>query len=59
MASPLTNPNFRWLFSAQICSLVGVGLLTVGLSLAAYRIGGAEAAGQVLGLLLALRACLL
>lgn len=55
MASPLTNPNFRWLFSAQICSLVGVGLLTVGLSLAAYRIGGAEAAGQVLGLLLALK----
>ncbi len=55
MTSPLANPNFRWLFSAQICSLVGIGLLTVALSLAAYRIGGAEAAGQVLGLLLALK----
>jgi MFS family permease len=55
MTSPLGNRDFRWLFGAQICSLVGVGLLTVGLSLAAYRIGGAEAAGQVLGLLLALK----
>ncbi|WP_439123617.1 MFS transporter [Marivita sp.] len=55
MNSPLANPNFRWLFSAQICSLVGIGLLTVALSLAAFRIGGAESAGQVLGLLLALK----
>lgn len=55
MTSPLANLNFRWLFSAQICSLMGTGLLTVSLSLAAYRIGGAEAAGQVLGLLLALK----
>nr|WP_281496157.1 MFS transporter [Marivita sp. S6314] len=51
----MANPNFRWLFGAQVCSLIGVGLLTVALSLAAYRIGGAEAAGQVLGLLLALK----
>lgn len=55
MTSPLANPNFRWLFGAQICSLVGVGLLTVALSLAAFRIGGVEAAGQVLGLLFALK----
>lgn len=55
MTSPLANPSFRWLFSAQISSLVGVGLLTVALSLAAYRIGGADAAGQLLGLLLALK----
>ncbi|WP_227272325.1 MFS transporter [Roseobacter weihaiensis] len=55
MTSPLANPSFRWLFSAQISSLVGVGLLTVALSLAAYRIGGAQAAGQLLGLLLALK----
>jgi hypothetical protein len=55
MTSPLGNRDFRWLSVAQICSLVGVGLLTVGLSLAAYRIGGAEAAGRVLGLLLALK----
>ncbi|MCR9110266.1 MAG: MFS transporter [Rhodobacteraceae bacterium] len=55
MTSPLANPNFRWLFGAQICSLIGIGVLTVALSLAAFRIGGAEAAGQVLGLLLALK----
>lgn len=55
MTSPLANPNFRWLFGAQLCSLIGIGLLTVALSLAAFRIGGAEAAGQVLGLLLALK----
>jgi len=55
MTSLLANPNFRWLFGAQIWSLVGVGLLTVALSLAAFRIDGAEAAGQVLGLLFALK----
>ena len=55
MTSPLANPNFRWLFGAQICSLLGVGLLTVALSLAAFRIGGVQAAGQVLGLLFALK----
>ncbi|MGB7244104.1 MAG: MFS transporter, partial [Sulfitobacter sp.] len=53
--SPLANRSFRRLFAAQICSLLGVGLLTVALSLAAYRIGGAETGGQVLGLLLALK----
>lgn len=53
--SPLANPSFRRLFAAQICSLIGVGLLTVALSLAAYRIGGVVAGGQVLGFLLALK----
>ena len=53
--SPLANPSFRRLFAAHVCSLLGVGLLTVALSLAAYRIGGAAAGGQVLGLLLALK----
>lgn len=53
--SPLANPTFRRLFAAQICSLLGVGLLTAALSLAAYRIGGASTGGQVLGLLLALK----
>ena len=52
---PLANPSFRRLFASQICSLLGVGLLTVALSLAAYRIGGAATGGQVLGLLLALK----
>ena len=55
MTGPLANPSFRRLFTAQICSLVGVGLLTVALSLAAYRIGGVAAGGKVLGLLLALK----
>lgn len=55
MNSPLSNAAFRRLFTAQICSLLGVGLLTVALSLAAYRIGGPAAGGQVLGLLLALK----
>ncbi len=55
MTSPLSVPAFRTLFAAQICSLVGVGLLTVALSLAAWRVGGPEAGGQVLGLLLALK----
>lgn len=55
MKSPLADPTFRRLFAAQIFSLVGVGLLTVALSLAAFRIGGASAGGQVLGMLLALK----
>ena len=55
MATPLANPSFRRLFAAQICSLLGVGLLTVALSLTAFRIGGAETGGQVLGMLLALK----
>lgn len=55
MKSPLSTPAFRMLFSAQIASLMGIGLLTVALSLAAYRIGGIAAGGQILGLLLALK----
>ena len=55
MNSPLANPAFRYLFAAQVCSLFGVGMLTVALSLTAYGIGGAIAGGQVLGLLLALK----
>ncbi|EIE51871.1 NreB protein, putative [Citreicella sp. 357] len=55
MTSPLSARAFRTLFAAQICSLVGVGLLTVALSLAAWRLGGPESGGQVLGLLLALK----
>lgn len=55
MNTPLANPAFRRLFAAQILSLSGVGLLTVALSLSAYRIGGPAAGGQLLGLLLALK----
>lgn len=55
VTSPLAFAAFRRLFAAQIFSLLAIGLLTVALSLAAYRIGGDAAAGKVLGLLLALK----
>ena len=53
--SPLAVPPFRTLFAAQVLSLMAIGLMTVGMSLAAYRIGGAAAAGQILGFLLAVK----
>jgi MFS family permease len=55
MKSPLGYPTFRTLFTAQICSLVAIGLLTVALALAAYQIGGNTAGGKVLASLLALK----
>ena len=54
-ASPLSTPAFRTLFGAQLFSLIAVGMMTVAMSLAAYRIGGAAAAGQILGFLLAVK----
>lgn len=53
--SPIANPAFRTLFAAQLFSLLAIGLMTVAMSLAAYRIGGAAAAGQILGFLLAVK----
>lgn len=53
--SPIANSSFRTLFAAQVCSLLAIGLMTVAMSLAAYRIGGAAAAGQILGFLLAVK----
>src|SRR6056297_1556592 len=53
--SPMANAAFRTLFAAQVFSLIAIGLMTVGMSLAAYRIGGAAAAGQILGFLLAVK----
>jgi MFS family permease len=55
LTGPLANKSFRYLFTAQICSLLGVGLLTVALSLLAFRIGGTTTGSQVLGLVLALK----
>jgi len=55
MSSPLASAAFRRLFAAQLCSLLAVGLLTVALSLAAWRIGGESGGGQLLGLLLLLK----
>ncbi|MBW4985376.1 MFS transporter [Mameliella sp. CS4] len=53
--SPLANPSFRTLFAAQVFSLLAIGLMTVAMSLAAYRIGGVVAAGQIMGFLLAVK----
>lgn len=53
--SPIANPIFRRLFAAQVFSLLAIGLMTVAISLAAYRIGGTAAAGQILGFLLAVK----
>ncbi|MGZ2260229.1 MFS transporter [Roseobacter sp. A03A-229] len=53
--SPIANPSFRGAFAAQVFSLIAIGLMTVALSLAAYRIGGVAAAGQILGILLAIK----
>ena len=52
---PLRNRQFRWLFAAQVLSLLGVGILTVALALTAYRLGGVDEAGKILGLILALK----
>ena len=51
-SNPITNPSFRKLFVAQVIALVGTGLSTVGLSLLAYSLAGANA-GAVLGIALA------
>lgn len=53
--SPFANRAFRSLFAAQVWSLMAIGLMTVAMSLAAYRIGGEAAAGQILGFLLAVK----
>ncbi|MEZ5826405.1 MAG: MFS transporter [Geminicoccaceae bacterium] len=53
--NPLSHRQFRWMFASQILSLLGVGILTMALSLTAWRIGGTQAAGTILGLILALK----
>ncbi len=50
--SPLQNPVFRRLFTAQVIALVGTGLTTVALTLLAYDLVQ-ENAGVVLGTALA------
>ena len=55
MNSPFGNSSFRHLFASQLFSLLGVGLLTVALSLAAFKFGGAANGGWVLGVLLAIK----
>ena len=52
--SPLRNPAFRKLFTAQVIALVGTGLSTVALTLLAYDLAGGDA-GVVLGTALAFK----
>lgn len=55
-AAPLWHNNgFRLLFSAQIISLLGSGVTTVGLALFAYQITGGASATAVIGNALMLR----
>src|SRR5260370_2586469 len=49
------NRNFRLLFSAQIISLLGSGVTTVGLGLFAYQLTGGASATAVIGNALTLR----
>ncbi len=53
--NPLRHPVFRWLFAAQILSLLGIGMMTVGLALLAYEHGGVTGAGKLLGAVFALK----
>ncbi|MFD4365856.1 MFS transporter [Rhodococcus sp. NPDC058521] len=50
----LRNHTFRRLFTAQVVTLIGTGLLTVALGLLAYDLAGADA-GAVLGVALAIK----
>ncbi|MDQ3749701.1 MAG: MFS transporter [Acidobacteriota bacterium] len=49
------NRNYIFLFSAQIVSLLGSGVTTVGLALFAYQLAGGESATAVIGNALFLR----
>jgi NRE family putative nickel resistance protein-like MFS transporter len=49
------NRNFRLLFGAQIISLLGSGVTTVGLALFAYQLTGGASATAVIGNALTLR----
>lgn len=54
-ASLWRNQDFRLLFSAQIISLLGSGVTTVGLALFAYQLTGGTSATAVIGNALTLR----
>ena len=45
--SPLMDPSFRRLFSAQVIALVGTGLSTIALTLLAYDLVGGNAAAAL------------
>ena len=54
MGSPLANPTYRRLLSAQVIALLGTGLSSVALALLAWDLAG-PSAGTVLGTALALK----
>src|SRR5215217_6572915 len=54
MLSVLAYRTYRHLFSAQIIALIGTGMMTVALSLLAFKIAG-DKAGAVLGTALAIK----
>jgi MFS family permease len=54
MLSPLRNRSYRLLFGAQLCALLGTGLITVALALMAHEIAGRRA-GEILGMALAIK----
>ncbi len=54
MLKILAHPVFARLFAAQVVALLGTGLLTIALGLAAFELAG-ENAGQVLGLALTIK----
>src|SRR5919199_4829657 len=54
-ASLWRNHDFRLLFGAQIISLAGSGVTTVGLALFAYQLTGGKSAAAVVGNALTLR----
>ena len=54
MLSVLANRTYRHLLLAQVVALLGTGLLTVALSLLAFRLAGSDA-GAVLGTALAIK----
>src|SRR5215813_5852295 len=49
------NRDFKLLFSAQLISLTGSGVTTVGLALFAYQLTGGQSATAVIGNALTLR----
>ncbi|MGH9931932.1 MAG: MFS transporter [Pyrinomonadaceae bacterium] len=56
VATPLwRNRDFRYLFAAQIVSLLGSGVTTVGLALFAHQLTGGESASAVIGYALTVR----
>lgn len=54
MFSPLKDPAYARLFSAQIVALLGTGLATVALGLLAHDLAGASA-GEILGAIFAIK----